>query len=465
MAYTINLTDGSIFATIADGTINTGSSMILVGKNYAGYGEFLDENFIHLLESGSNTVAPSAPLTGQLWWDKTNNVMKVYNGTTFKVISASTASSSAPSSNVAGDLWFDTVNQQLKVYNGAAWILVGPASSSGQGTSGAIVTTVTDQSPGAQHVILQFYVNDTIVGIVSKDSTFTPQTPITGFATIGPGFQLSSTVSSALFRGTALDSQTLDGLDSTAFLRANTNVTTSGTIGILNNTGLFVGANQDAQIVVNGATSEVTLQNRTSDANLSIKANIGGVVTSVISVNGSTGVVSLPTALNINSSAAATAIINAAGNGIGNIGSSSSYFNTVFAKSTSAQYADVAERFAADEVLDAGTVVELGGVAEITKSITDLSENVFGVVSTRAAYLMNSGAGSDFTHPPIAMTGRVPVKVVGVVRKGDRLVSAGNGIARAAQPGEATSFNVIGRALVDKHSVDHGMVEAIVTIK
>jgi hypothetical protein len=125
----------------------------------------------------------------------------------------------------------------------------------------------------------------------------------------------------------------------------------------------------------------------------------------------------------------------------------------------------VAERFAADEVLDAGTVVELGGVAEITKSITDLSENVFGVVSTRAAYLMNSGAGSDFTHPPIAMTGRVPVKVVGVVRKGDRLVSAGNGIARAAQSGEATSFNVIGRALVDKHSVDHGMVEAIVTIK
>ena len=90
MAYTINLTDGSIFATIADGTINTGSSMILVGKNYAGYGEFLDENFIHLLESGSNTVAPSAPLTGQLWWDKTNNVMKVYNGTTFKTISAVT---------------------------------------------------------------------------------------------------------------------------------------------------------------------------------------------------------------------------------------------------------------------------------------------------------------------------------------------------------------------------------------
>jgi len=102
MAYTVNLTDGAIFATVADGTINTSSSMILVGKNYAGYGEFLDENFIHLLENGSNNVPPSAPLLGQLWWDKTNSLMKVYNGTLFKVLTGSTASSSAPTSNVAG---------------------------------------------------------------------------------------------------------------------------------------------------------------------------------------------------------------------------------------------------------------------------------------------------------------------------------------------------------------------------
>jgi len=83
MAYTINLTDGTIFAVIADGTINTDSSMTLVGNNYAGYGEFLDENFIKLLENSSNTTAPGAPLVGQLWWDKTNNLMKVYTGTAF----------------------------------------------------------------------------------------------------------------------------------------------------------------------------------------------------------------------------------------------------------------------------------------------------------------------------------------------------------------------------------------------
>ena len=127
MSYTINLTDGTIFAVVADGTINTDSSQTLVGKNYAGYGEFLDENFIRLLENAANTTAPGAPLTGQLWYDKTNNVMKVYNGTTFKVISAATATASQPSSNIAGDLWFDTTNDQLKVYNGSAFITIGPS--------------------------------------------------------------------------------------------------------------------------------------------------------------------------------------------------------------------------------------------------------------------------------------------------------------------------------------------------
>jgi hypothetical protein len=130
-----------------------------------------------------------------------------------------------------------------------------------------------------------------------------------------------------------------------------------------------------------------------------------------------------------------------------------------------ANYADVAERFASDVEMTAGTVVELGGSAEITSCIDELSENVFGVISTRAAYLMNSAAGSDITHPPIAMTGRVPVKVTGSIRKGDRLVAAGNGLARAARPGEATAFNVIGRALEAKESESLGVIEAIVTIK
>jgi hypothetical protein len=130
-----------------------------------------------------------------------------------------------------------------------------------------------------------------------------------------------------------------------------------------------------------------------------------------------------------------------------------------------ASYADLAERFEADAIYDAGTVVELGGEAEITAVVSELSEDVFGVVSNTAAYLMNAGAGNDSSHPPIAVGGRVQVKVTGKVRKGQRLVSAGNGIARAATLGEATSFNVIGRALANKTTDGVGTVEAFVSIK
>jgi hypothetical protein len=147
-----------------------------------------------------------------------------------------------------------------------------------------------------------------------------------------------------------------------------------------------------------------------------------------------------------------------------NLGSTSRWFNTVYGRSIQAQYADLAERFEADAEYDAGTVVELGGVKEITAAGQDLSENVFGVISTNAAYLMNSGAGSNQTHPPVAVQGRVPVKVTGRIRKGDRLVSAGNGIARAGSKAEITAWNVIGRALENKTNDGLGTIEAVVKL-
>ena len=102
MAYTINLTDGTILATIADGTLDTSScSMALPGKNYAGYGIYLDENFVHLLENSSNTTAPGTPLVGQLWWDSGNDLLQVWNGSVWKTISSATSSASAPTSNVS----------------------------------------------------------------------------------------------------------------------------------------------------------------------------------------------------------------------------------------------------------------------------------------------------------------------------------------------------------------------------
>ena len=452
MAYTINLTDGTIFATVADGTINTASSMTLVGKNYAGYGEFLDENFIHALENSSSSVAPGAPLTGQLWWDKGNNLLKIYNGSVFKVISGATASSVAPTSNVTGDLWYDTVNQQLKVWTGTTFLLVGPAFTSGQGVTGAIADTITD-NVAVNHVVIKLFVEDSLVGIVSKDAAFTPAAAISGFTTVKPGITLASSVGAQipLFQGTALDSQTLDGLDSAQFLRSDANDTTSGTLGVLNDTGLAVGADSDFRVTVSGTT--VNLSNQTQDGNLALRVNDGGVTTTLINLEGASSTV-LP---------GANATIN--------MGSTTVKWNTIYAvefngTATSAEYADLAERFESDEALDAGTVVEIGGSAEITKAQNELSDNVFGVISDRAGYLMNARKGKDnITHPAVAMTGRVPVKVKGVVNKGDRLVSAGDGFARSALPGEATAFNVIGRALASKLDTNIGTVEAIVTIK
>jgi hypothetical protein len=131
--------------------------------------------------------------------------------------------------------------------------------------------------------------------------------------------------------------------------------------------------------------------------------------------------------------------------------------NVVHALSTSAQYADVAERFEADAPMTAGAVVEVGGTAEITESTTDLSENVFGVISDQPAYAMNAGAGNNESHPFVAMTGRTPVRVTGTVNKGDRLVTSSvKGCARAVASGESiTPFNVIGRAL--ESSTDAGI--------
>jgi hypothetical protein len=594
MAYTINLTDGTIFATIPDGQVNTNSSMVLVGKNYAGYGEFLDENFIHLLENGANTTAPSSPLAGQLWWDKSANLLKVYNGSIFKTISAATASSSQPTNNVTGDLWYDTTNQQLKVFTGSGFIVVGPAFSSVEGTTGAIPETIIDSSANP-HFVTTLYVNNSRVAIVSKDAAFTPAAPLnTLFPTIFNGVTLWNS-GTPVFGGTATNADLLDSLNSTDFMRATANTATTGTVRVQNNTGLFVGA---ANVFnVNTTTTDANIKSDISNGNLVFQANVGGTTTNVARIVGSTGVFAVSNAATVGTTlsvtgnitggnvdtgglvsavgnvrggnittpgaVSASGIISATGNitggniitgglissagnitssgniaaqfftgngsqltglsaavsvtkfsngtsegnigapggnanitiggvsnvavftttgavftgitvpsiaksgtnAVGNIGSSSNYFNRIFATATTALYADVAERFAADEVMEPGTVVELGGTQEITRAQTELSEQVFGVISTRPAFTMNGGAGEDDTHPPVAMTGRVPVKVVGRVRKGDRLVSAGNGLARAADRNEITPFNVIGRSLVDKTTPEESTIEAIVTIK
>lgn len=460
MAYQINLTNGTAFATIADGTLNTSSSMILIGKNYPGYGAFLDTNFIHLLENSANATAPSAPLAGQLWFNTTTKIIQVWNGTTWKSLGGATASSSAPSNNNTGDLWYDTINQQLNVYTGNSFILVGPQFTSATGVTGAIPVTLTD-TLGSTHTVVQLTTANAVVAMVSKDATFIPGgAGVPGFGNVRPGITLANSISGVTqqFFGLANNAQQLNGLSSSDFVR-NSGVTQTMSVGlnVLNDTGLGVGTNNDLRMSVSGGA--VTIQNQTTNANIVFRVNQGGVATTVLTLDGANASVSFGNSITVSS------IAKTGSNAVGNIGSSTNYFNRVFATATTALYADVAERFAADETYEAGTVVKIGGSQEITAVDDEACENVLGVISSKAAFLMNGGAGEDDTHPPVAVTGRVPVRVIGPVRKGDRLVSAGKGLARSARSNEATAFNTIGRSLVDKTSVDEGLIEAIVMIK
>lgn len=309
MAYTIYKSNGTLLCTIPDGTLNnSNTSLGLPGRNYAGYGQYLDTNFVHMTENFADNNPPVNPLKGQLWYDTNNNQLKV-----------------CPTQGET---------------NAQAWLSLAQTSSGGNTTFG----------------------NITVNGNISSG-----------------------------------------------------NITVVNTITAAN--GIFT----NIQVTANANIANV---------------NAGNVSTTVITTGANT----------------------TAGTITGN-------WTLTSGSRLQATYADIAERFEADTELDPGTVVEIGGTKEITAVKFDLSEDVFGVVSNTAAYLLNATAGDDTTHPPIAVSGRVQVKVTGKIKKGDRLVSAGNGLARAAKLGETNAFNTIGRALEDKNNDGEGLVLAIVTIR
>jgi hypothetical protein len=393
MAYTIVKSDGSVLTSIADGTINTTSTSVgLPGRNYAGYGQTLDTNFVHQIESFAATTPPTNPLRGQLWYDTNANTLCVCpaDGTT-------TASN---------------------------WLTLTSTSSGGTTTFGAVTVTGNLQAN-----------NISAVNNV----------------------------------------QGAQGIFNNISVSANANIATanvtSGIIGTLNTTLITTGGTGVAGSMIgtwtlNGATSgnALIVDSGNIFANVGIRAggyyNLDGSNLNVSGTYSNSNVaLYMPTYTGTLQPSSLTTSTIAGG------GTISGIWTLAVGARLNATYADLAERFESDAEYDAGTVVELGGDKEVTSVVNDLSENVFGVVSETAAYLMNSGAGTDKTHPAIAMSGRVQVKVSGKIKKGDRLVSAGKGKARAAKVGEATAFNTIGRSLVNKIDDGAGTVEAIVTIK
>lgn len=270
MSYIINKTDGSTLTEIVDGTIDqTSTDLTLIGKNSSSYGEFLNENLVHLLENFASPSAPNYPIQGQLWYDTTEGRLKVYDGTTFKVSGGTVVSNTAPSTITAGDIWIDSARQQLYFNDGTANILAGPQYTAQQGISGFNVVDIIDTN-SISHTVLLMYIGQVLVGIFSK-SSFTPATPIAGYTgNVEIGFNVSS-YPGFKFRVPVTQADTLLAADQTlktaeSFLSATDDQTLAvGTITIQNSTPLILGGSSQTEVRVSDAAiqlnSNVTNQN------------------------------------------------------------------------------------------------------------------------------------------------------------------------------------------------------------
>ena len=428
MAYRIDRYNGDTLTTVSDGAVDTNyTSLNLIGKNFAGYGALMNENFVFLLENFANAAEPTNPLTGQLWYDAGKKTMKVRTANdTWKNIGSATASPSAPTDPNVGDQWWDTTNEQLKTYSGTAWVLIGPLYNLREGVTGAIPDTLRDDF-GVDHVVIKFYVNNVVTAIWSKDITsYTVDvlSKVVGFYVEGQNQIVKPGLTQA-----DLGTINIDGY---------TNIPRNTIWGTVEDALRLEGVALN-KLVRRDATGNAQSVADTLQLDNAQALVLGGSVTLLDNDRWSIGTSQYKL--------------------------QSVYATTFHGVATSAQYADLAERFEADQAYEPGTVVALGGDKEITQVNTALSNDVFGVISTDPAYLMNSQAGTNLSHPAVASVGRVPVKVIGTVKKHDRLVSAGNGVARAILPGEAiTSWNIIGRALASKEGDGVALVEAVVRI-
>jgi hypothetical protein len=221
MAYQINKTDGSIVATVADGQIDTISTDItLIGKNYSGFGESLNENFIKLLENFASIAQPTQPIRGQIWYDSSEAKLKVYSGTAFVPVSSATIAGTQPETLGVGDLWFNDSDKQLYFFDGTNTILLGPDYSDSQGVSGLRVSSILD-TLNQTRVITSLYNNGVLLGIFSKDS-FTPKNNIEGYeGSIIPGFN-AGTLAGIKFDVTTTNSEKLNNVDASLYVRTDT---------------------------------------------------------------------------------------------------------------------------------------------------------------------------------------------------------------------------------------------------
>ena len=487
MATNINTFTGTLLTTVADGTIDTTHSTLkFPGKGYNNYGEPVLEDILWTATNFAGPTQPNLPLTGQTWYNTNTQVLNIYNGTAWVAAGGVLVSATKPTtgSNV-GAFWYDSLNLQLYIWDGTQWDLLGPLGSAiNQDPSNPVTPSFSQVdaarlSDGASlHQVWRITIGGLLFAIISKDAAFIPSPSLSGFAVIYPGINFNSNVAGITISG-----------DSTLFKSTKTNIHAAD-----NTYNLGSSSNRFADFYsVNGAFSN-TLEVGSTTGNYSLNVNgttfLDGVTTFGAGTSGAPPIqltsgtltaapqsgalefdgYNLYITLTQNGSLGRVAILAGMVGDVAAIpntlalrdSTASIYANLFVGTATSALYADVAERYHTDINVTPGDVVILGGEYEITTTIYNSDPNVFGVISTDPAYMLNADAGSDNEYPYVALVGRVPCKVVGRVAKGQRLVTssiAGVAIAEVQyQP--YTSF---ARALENKTTDGVGLIEVVLS--
>jgi len=494
MAYVINLTNGQQLTTVEDGTIDQSTTIKLVGKNYAGYGEIQNENFVHLMESFSSGNSPANPLSGQIWFDSSVKKLKFYDGTKFRTTGGAEVDTTQPVGLTTGDFWWDSGNNQLYAQNeDGGFVLIGPQSI-GETVSAMVTAQVRDTSQN-NRTIIKGTVDDGVVFIVSN-AEFTidqtdPANVITGYDVIRQGVTLRNTTSGTngvtasahRFHGTATNAEALGGVLAANFVQNTPGQESSfGDIVRFSDAGFTVGAANDLKVYIDtaGAGNEGIIEN-TVGQKIRFKVKSSGFVTTepfhisseglmptatttydigsssikfrniyATSFNGlATNATNLQVGSNyrtgdVNPTNNTVAVRDSSGNLSANV------FNGI---STSARYADLAEVYTTDQDYPTGTAMCVGGEAETTAAKT--SSHCIGVISAEPAYLMNS----DCDGQAIGLKGRVPVRVKGVVAKGDPVYAWEDGVCSTI-----ASTGLVGIALEASDDESEKLIECVLKV-
>jgi hypothetical protein len=499
MAYNINKTNGVKLTTVDDGAINnTACDITLVGKNYAGYGQFVNENSIKLLENFANSRQPARPVTGQLWYDTSNKKLKFYNGSEFKGIpSLGVGNNSSDLSLAKGDLWYDESRAQLFYWNGASETLIGPQTVE-QNATNIVFTKLTDTT-GFDHNVLLHQIQpsteslDVVTVAITSFDEFEIATPIVaGFGKVVQGMTFINsdqttgvtTSGNPVIWGSSADSLRLGSRLASEYV-VYTNPAFATQITTSNSSGLNIQSGNLRFFVQDSLVDSAQFTTRLTSMGFGVSATEGGTLYNIISLDATSGLRILPSSSSgqitdigsgiknfgtVYASNLTVASITKSGtSGSGDIGQSGNRFGTVYATTINATtvnaaanqatYADLAENYLADDNYEPGTVLKIGGSAEVTACDEYECEAVIGVVSTKPAYLMNSEL---FGGVAIALKGRVPCKVKGPVCKGDILVSSDTvGYAETRRTSTVNPLAVVGKSL-ENFDGNLGIIEILV---